>query len=149
MEFEIKGDKYRTSKLSVFDQLKVTRKLLPVLAGIMPDIQSIKSAVVPKGDGGTNSEAVYAVMEKALPKIAEKLSDMTEEDTNAIIFPCLSVVARQNGKVWAPVMNSGELMFDDIDLMSMLQMVGRVVGDSLGNFLPVAPASETQPPPAD
>ncbi|WP_293797213.1 phage tail assembly chaperone [uncultured Pantoea sp.] len=148
MEFEIKGEKYRTSKLSVFDQLKVTRKLLPVLAGIMPDIQSIKSAVAPKADGGTNSEAVYAVMEKALPKIAEKLADMTEEDTNAIIFPCLSVVARQNGKGWAPVMNSGELMFDDIDLMSMLQMVGRVVGDSLGNFLPVAPASETQPPPA-
>jgi len=148
MEFEIKGEKYRTSKLSVFDQLKVTRKLLPVLAGIMPDIQSIKSAVAPKADGSTNSEAVYGVMEKALPKIAEKLADMTEEDTNAIIFPCLSVVARQNGKVWAPVMNSGELMFDDIDLMSMLQMVGRVVGDSLGNFLPVAPASETQPPPA-
>lgn len=148
MEFEIKGEKYRTSKLSVFDQLKVTRKLLPVLAGIMPDIQSIKSAVAPKVDGGTNSEAVYGVMEKALPKIAEKLADMTEEDTNAIIYPCLSVVARQNGKVWAPVMNSGELMFDDIDLMSMLQMVGRVVGDSLGNFLPVAPASETQPPPA-
>ncbi|STF64310.1 putative phage related protein [Escherichia coli] len=32
MEFEIKGVKYRTAKLSVFDQLKVTRKLLPVLA---------------------------------------------------------------------------------------------------------------------
>ena len=34
MEFEIKGVKYRAAKLSVFDQLKVTRKLLPVLAGI-------------------------------------------------------------------------------------------------------------------
>lgn len=37
MEFEIKGVKYRTAKLSVFDQLKVTRKLLPVLAGMMSD----------------------------------------------------------------------------------------------------------------
>ena len=147
MEFEIKGVNYRTSKLSVFDQLKVTRKLLPVLAGIMPDMQSIKDAL-PKEGGEADPQAVYGVLEKALPKIAEKLADMTEEDTNAIIFPCLSVVARQNGKVWAPVMNSGELMFDDIDLMSMLQMVGRVVGDSLGNFLPAAPASETQPPPA-
>lgn len=33
MEFEIKGVKYRTAKLSVFEQLKVSRKLLPVLAG--------------------------------------------------------------------------------------------------------------------
>ncbi|WP_267411839.1 phage tail assembly chaperone [Pantoea sp. GM_Pan_4] len=148
MEFEIKGVQYRTKKLSVFDQLKVTRKLLPVLAGIMPDMQSIKDAL-PKEGGEADPQAVYGVLEKALPKIAEKLADMTEEDTNAIIFPCLSVVSRNHGKGWTAVMQSGELMFDDIDLISMLQMVGRVVGDSLGNFLPAPHASETQPLPAD
>lgn len=148
MEFEIKGIAYRTSKLSVFDQLKVSRKLLPLLAGIMPDIQSIKSAVTPKADGGADSAAVFGVIEKALPKIAEKLADMSEEDTNAIIFPCLSAVSRNHGKGWVAVMQSGELMFDDIGLMSMLQMVGRVVGDSLGNFLPAPPDSGMQPPPA-
>lgn len=81
-------------------------------------------------------------IESALPKIADSLAEMSEEDTNAIIFPCLSVVARQNGKVWSPVMVQGSLMFDDLDLMSMLQIVGRVVGDSLGNFLPAAPDKE-------
>jgi len=134
MEFEIKGVNYRTAKLSVFDQLKVSRKLLPVLAGMLGDFQAIKSSA----QGGD----VYKALETALPKIAESLSDMSDEDTNAIIFPCLSVVARQNGKVWAPVMSQNELMFDDIDLMSMLQIVGRVVGDSLGNFLPAAPDKE-------
>ncbi|MFV9686575.1 phage tail assembly chaperone [Pantoea sp. KXB45] len=131
MEFEIKGVNYRASKLSVFDQLKVSRKLLPVLAGMLGDFQSIKTA--------TQGGDVYKALETALPKIADSLAEMSEEDTNAIIFPCLSVVARQNGKVWAPVMSQSELMFDDIDLMSMLQIVGRVVGDSLGNFLPAAP----------
>jgi len=137
MEFEIKGVNYRTSKLSVFDQLKVSRKLLPVLAGILGDFQSVKTAA----QGGD----VYKALETALPKVADSLAEMSEEDTNAIIFPCLSVVSRQNGKVWAPVMSQNELMFDDIDLMSMLQIVGRVVGDSLGNFLPALPASETAP----
>lgn len=137
MEFEIKGVQYRTAKLSVFDQLKVSRKLLPVLAGMLADFQSIKAAA----EGGD----VYKAMEAALPKIADSLAGMSEEDTNAIIFPCLSVVSRQNGKGWSPVMAQGTLMFDDIDLMSMLQMVGRVVGDSLGNFLPALPASETAP----
>ncbi|WP_210531142.1 phage tail assembly chaperone, partial [Pantoea ananatis] len=121
MEFEIKGINYRASKLSVFDQLKVSRKLLPVLAGMLGDFQGIKAA----SQGGD----VYKALETALPKIADSLAEMSEEDTNAIIFPCLSVVARQNGKVWAPVMSQNELMFDDIDLMSMLQIVGRVVGD--------------------
>ncbi|WP_370426141.1 phage tail assembly chaperone [Pantoea vagans] len=134
MEFEIKGVNYRASKLSVFDQLKVSRKLLPVLAGMLGDFQGIKAAA----QGGDVNKAI----ETALPKIADSLAEMSEEDTNAIIFPCLSVVARQNGKVWAPVMVQGELMFDDIDLMSMLQIVGRVVGDSLGNFLPAAPDKE-------
>lgn len=134
MEFEIKGVNYRASKLSVFDQLKVSRKLLPVLAGMLGDFQSIKTA--------TQGGDVYKALETALPKIADSLAEMSEEDTNAIIFPCLSVVARQNGKVWAPVMSQNELMFDDIDLMSMLQIVGRVVGDSLGNFLPAAPDKE-------
>ncbi|ASN68779.1 hypothetical protein 7AX3_40 [uncultured Caudovirales phage] len=134
MEFEIKGVNYRASKLSVFDQLKVSRKLLPVLAGMLGDFQGIKAAA----QGGDVNKA----LESALPKIADSLAEMSEEDTNAIIFPCLTVVARQNGKVWAPVMVQGALMFDDIDLMSMLQIVGRVVGDSLGNFLPAAPGKE-------
>ncbi|WP_276724201.1 MULTISPECIES: phage tail assembly chaperone [Pantoea] len=137
MEFEIKGVQYRTAKLSVFDQLKVSRKLLPVLAGMLADFQGIKAAA----EGGN----VYKTMETALPKIADSLAGMSDEDTNAIIFPCLSVVSRKNGNTWAPVMSQGALMFDDIDLMSMLQMVGRVVGDSLGNFLPALPASETAP----
>ena len=134
MEFEIKGVNYCASKLSVFDQLKVSRKLLPVLAGMLGDFQGIKAAA----QGGD----VYKALETALPKIADSLAEMSEADTNAIIFPCLSVVARQNGKVWAPVMVQGSLMFDDLDLMSMLQIVGRVVGDSLGNFLPAAPDKE-------
>lgn len=140
MEFEIKGVNYRASKLSVFDQLKVSRKLLPVLAGMLGDFKALKSA--------TQGGDVYKALETALPKIAESLADMSEEDTNAIIFPCLSVVARQNGKVWTPVMSQNELMFDDIDLMSMLQIVGRVVGDSLGNFLPATPDKEIASQPA-
>ncbi|MCP5978775.1 phage tail assembly chaperone, partial [Klebsiella variicola] len=35
------------------------------------------------------------------------------------------------------------LMFDDIDLFTMLQLVARVVADSLGNFLKELPGSGT------
>ncbi|NIF20260.1 phage tail assembly chaperone [Candidatus Pantoea multigeneris] len=148
MEFELKGVQYRTAKLSVFDQLKVTRKLLPVLAGLMSDFQSIRDGARLTAEDPQSAEKVYTLLESLLPKIADVLSGFSEEDTNAIIHTCLARVARQHGRGWSPVFSQGELMFDDIDLMSMLQMVGRVVGDSLGNFLPAAPANETQPPPA-
>lgn len=137
MEFEIKGVQYRTAKLSVFDQLKVSRKLLPVLAGMLADFQSLREA----SQGGDMARA----METVLPKIADAVASMSDDDTNAVVHPCLAVVSRRHGKdAWVPVFSDGELAFDDIDLMSMLQLVGRVVGDSLGNFLPASPASVTE-----
>jgi hypothetical protein len=51
MEFEIKGVKYRTAKLDVFQQLKVSRKLLPVLAGLVSDFGTLKSMMVRDSEG--------------------------------------------------------------------------------------------------
>lgn len=148
MEFEIKGIKYRAAKLNVFDQFKVSRKLLPVLAGVMVDFGSVRSMLPAGGMENANFDALAPVLEKVLPRIASEMSALSDEDTNAIIHPCLAVVVRQNGKTWAPVFNNGALMFDDIDLFSMLQMVARVVADSLGNFLPALPTSETSTSPS-
>ena len=67
-------------------------------------------------------ERLEPVFNTLLPRIADELSKLTEEDTNAIIHPCLAMVVRENGKQWTPVFRSGELMFDDIDLFSMLQL---------------------------
>jgi hypothetical protein len=41
MEFTINSVDYRATKLSVFDQLKVCRKLLPVLSSIVPDLSAL------------------------------------------------------------------------------------------------------------
>ena len=150
MECTIKGVNYRANKLGVFEQLKVSRKLLPILAGLMADFSSIK-AMLPattKLDSG-NLDKLEPVFNTLLPRIADELSKLTEEDTNAIIHPCLAMVLRENGKQWTPVFRSGELMFDDIDLFSMLLLVARVVADSLGNFLPELPDNATPTPKAD
>lgn len=129
MEFEIKGKKYRSTKLGVFEQLKVSRKLLPVLAGILGELKGGKITI-----------------ESALPKIAQSVADLQEDDCNAIIHPCLAVVRCENGKGFDAIFSSGQLMFDDIDLMTMLQIVARVIGDSLGNFLQELQGSEKEPP---
>ena len=151
MECTINGVNYRANKLGVFDQLKVSRKLLPILAGLMSDFSSIKALLPASAQLDSGSlDKLEPVFNTLLPRIADEVSKLSEEDTNAIIHPCLAVVVRENGKTWAPVFRSGELMFDDIDLFSMLQLVARVVADSLGNFLKELPDSETegQPPQA-
>ena len=144
MECTIKGVNYRANKLGVFEQLKVSRKLLPILAGLMADFSTIKTMLPTTTtlDSG-NLDKLEPVFNTLLPRIADELSKLTEDDTNAIIHPCLAMVVRENGKKWTPVFRSGELMFDDIDLFSMLQLVARVVADSLGNFLPELPDNAT------
>ncbi|MGP6939553.1 phage tail assembly chaperone [Klebsiella pneumoniae] len=138
MEFEIKGVNYRTAKLDVFQQLKVSRKLLPVLAGLVSEYSTLKAQAAAGNSG--------AVLESVLPKIADTLSALPDEDVNAVIYPCLSVVNRQHQKGWVKVFDQGALMFDDIDLFTMLQLVARVVADSLGNFLKELPDNEKVAP---
>jgi hypothetical protein len=125
MEFEIKGVNYRTAKLDVFQQLKVSRKLLPVLAGLVSEFSTLKAQAAAGNSG--------AVLESVLPKIADTLAALPDEDVNAVIHPCLGVVSRQHEK-GGRKSSIRALMFDDIDLFTMLQLVARVVADSLGNF---------------
>lgn len=133
MEFEINGIQYRTAKLNVFDQLKVSRKLLPVLAGLVPDFRSVQTMM--------QDNDMEGVLEKAVPKIAQAVSDLSDEDCNAVLYPCLSVVSRQHGQGWTAVFSQKVLHFDDIDLCTLLQLVARVTGESLGNFLRALPGS--------
>lgn len=140
MEFEIKGVKYRAAKLGVFEQLKVSRKLLPVVAGMVSEFREVQSRIASK-----DTEGAMSLM---LPKIASAVSELSDEDCDAILFPCLSVVSREHMKSWVPVFKHDTMAFDDIDLPTMLQLVARVVADSLGNFLRELPTSETPTLPA-
>lgn len=141
MEFTVNGVDYRATKLSVFEQLKVCRKLLPVLSSIVPDLAKLReTAAATAGDREKTSQVIGTI----LPKIADVVAGMPDEDVNAILHPCLSVVSRQSiAKNWTPVFSNGELMFDDIDLFTMLNIAGRVAADNLGNFLPAPPTSGT------
>lgn len=129
MEFTLNDVDYRVAKLNVFEQLKVARKLLPVLAEVLTQLRG--------HPGGATNMAI----ETALPAIANAIAQLSDDDINAITFPCLSVVSRQHLKAWIPVFTDDALAFDDIDLLTMLQLVARVVVDSLGNFLHVLPTS--------
>ncbi|MCQ4969179.1 phage tail assembly chaperone [Atlantibacter hermannii] len=135
MEITIKDQQYRIGKLSVFEQLKVSRKLLPVLAGLVTDFRNVQAKL--------NAKDTEGALESILPKIADAVSGLSDDDVDAILFPCLQVVARHHMKGWVPVCQQGNMAFDDIDLFVMLQLVARVVADSLGNFLQELPTSET------
>lgn len=92
MEITIKNEQYRIAKLSVFEQLKVSRKLLPVLAGLVSDFRNIQLKLSDKDTEGA--------LESIVPKIADAVSGLSDADVDAILFPCLQVVARKHLNAW-------------------------------------------------
>lgn len=141
MELTIKGENYRIAKLSVFEQLNVSRKLLPVIAGIITNFSAVRENMLAKDTDG----ALNAIV----PKIADAVATLSDDDVDAILFPCLQVVSRQHMKAWVPVCRQRDMAFDDIELPVMLQLVARVVADSLGNFLQERPTSAMPAPTAE
>lgn len=133
MEFELNGTAYRTSPLNVFDQLRVARKLLPLLGEALAE----RPLQQPAEDDPQD-------FSRTIAGIAHALAAMSDEDVNAILHPCLAVVSRRQSRGWAPVFRTGELMFTDIDLMTLLQLAGRVIEENLGNFLPATPDPAAQ-----
>jgi hypothetical protein len=128
MEFEVNGAKYRTQKMSAFDQFHVARKLAPVV-GSIGSISALASGDV-----------------SALGPLTKAISELPEEDCNMILQKCLSVVSRGDttaaGTTWAPIWSTSakRFMFEDIDMMAMIQIAGRVIQESLGSFTSALPS---------
>ncbi|MGG2209676.1 phage tail assembly chaperone, partial [Escherichia coli] len=112
---------------------------------LVSDFGTLKSMMVRDSEGKLvfGEKRAFDALDIVLPKIADTLAALPEEDVNAVIHPCLGVVMRQHEKGWVKIFDQGALMFDDIDLFTMLQLVARVVADSLGNFLKEPPGSGT------
>lgn len=118
MEIEIGDQKYAIRKMDAISQFHIARKLAPIIAA-MGDTLQVE-------DDGL----------KAFVPLAEAIAGLPEDDVNAVIDRCLSVVSRSNGAGWSPVWNGAAKrpMFDDIDMVAMLQLVVAVIKDALGNF---------------
>ncbi len=120
-DFAIEDKNYRTArKLSAFEQFHCARKLAPLLNKF--------GATVP---------SMNAALPDLLAPIVDALAAMSEEDCNYILYRCLAVVQRQQGQTWATIWNTtaNRLMFDDIDMGTMIQVAMQVLSENLGNFI--------------
>lgn len=140
MDFEIEGKEFRADKLDAFKQFHVSRKLAPIIPTLIPVFVKIAK-------DGAEVKDLSAYGELLAP-FADGLSAMTNEDSEYVLSVCLSVTKRKVGDNWAPVWsNSGKvLMFDDMNLGDMIQIVLKVVQDSLGNFIRGLLMSQTSSP---
>jgi hypothetical protein len=122
-EFQIGTASYRKSKLNAFEQFHCLRRIGPIIG-------ALTKALNDEGAGGDNR------LQVVVGPVLAALSTIADADLNFVITTCLKHVARQQpGGTWAPVMaGAGNLMFDDIDMQAMLQIVWNVLEEDLASF---------------
>lgn len=142
MEFNLGEKQFRTSKLDALAQFHVSRKLAPIIPTLIPVFVKIAK------DGAELSDiASYA---EILAPFADGLAAMSNEDSEYVITTCMSVAKRKaaGSDNWAPIWSNSAraCMFDDMDLGDIIQIVLKVVQDSLGNFIRGLLMSQTTSP---
>jgi hypothetical protein len=132
-EVRINDIDYRTGKLDAFKQFHLFRKLMPLFSGM--GTSAATQVTQAAAAAGASDEVIQW---SSLGPIAQAVAEMSQGDSEFIIKTCLGVCQRKNpAGTWVRVTaNNGELMFEDIDLMGMLQLTFAVIQDNLGGFFP-------------
>jgi hypothetical protein len=126
---DLDADNYRIGKLNALQQFHIVRRLLPALASVGVSLSQLQSGA--SKDMGSGMEEFLP----ALGPVSEVLAKMTDEDTNYILFTCLSVVAKRQGSGgYAPTCTGSTLMFQDMSLQVMLRLAVEVVKANTEGF---------------
>lgn len=138
-KIKIGGQDYVIGQLNALDQLHLTRKLAPLVPEIAPVMSKLMGsdmakliAASDKGqDLAEDDMQGFAEVIQAAKPLTEALAKLSEEDTNYILFKCLSVCSRDG----AALCRNNVLMFDDITLYQMVALAVAVVRLNLGDFI--------------
>lgn len=124
-EVTIGGESYRLEKLTTFEQFHLSRKIAPLMPPLVPVFMQLDENV-----------SVDKLMEVMAP-LTEELANMDDKAAEYVMATALGAVRKQQGDKWMPVWNKDAktLMFTDMDLGTAMELVYRVVADSLGPFI--------------
>jgi len=107
--FDLEGKQYQIRRIDVFAQLSLVAKLSIVLATVGEQ---------------KDKELILQNFAKFFAAFA---ASMTKEDLNEIFKLSLSSIYRRNKTTWQPIFKNGQMLFQDIDLKTMLTLVWRTV----------------------
>lgn len=119
MEIEVEGNSYRIGKIDARSQFHITRRLAPVLGEIAKAMSG----------GSTTGMDV-------LPPLAGAVANLSDDDSDYCLFGLLKVVTRKqpSGLGWGPVSTGNALMYDDINMATMMRLAWESFQVNLASF---------------
>jgi hypothetical protein len=124
-EVELAEHTYRVGRLNAIQQWEIFRRLGPVLPMLSAEM-----------DG---SVAATPGARWIMSAVAGFLSQLKQEDADYILHAALAVVERfdpQNQRWFrvASMNGTGGLMYQDIELLTMLELMDRALQENMGSF---------------
>lgn len=142
MEFELEGRTYRVGKIDARAQFHIVRRLAPVLGELAGALQGrITAPAVESDDEAKKAKTAKAAVE-ALPPIANAISRLSDSEADYVIFGLLKVVVRKQdqGLGWGPVTTGEQLMYDDINMTTMLKLAWKALSFNMSGFFNALPS---------
>lgn len=149
LDYPIEGNIYRIRRMNAMDQFHVTRRLAPMLASMGITATQLKGF----GTGKVDPNELMQLVGPAMGSMAV----MDNDTVQFIINTCLTAVEREvtEGR-FSPVMVNERFMYEDIDMLVMLQLTFEVCRFNLAGFMkglsgllsslsPSAPKEPSQP----
>lgn len=128
MKLTVNNKVYKIGKLDALQQFHISRRLLPVLATLGVTLDMLKDAA------GTEMTSMAQFL-PAMEPISKVLAAMSDEDSEYVLFTCLSAVTREEGEGrFAAVSTGARLQFQDIDMVAMIRLAVEVVKENLLGF---------------
>lgn len=124
MEFELSGNKYIVGKLDARLQFHIIRRLAPVLSELAPALKN-------KNVGA-----------EALVPLTGAIAKLSDEDADYCLFGLLKAVNRFQGQGLGtgPVATGNTLMYNDIDVPTMLQLAWKSMSFNMSGFFAGLPS---------
>jgi hypothetical protein len=69
------------------------------------------------------------------------MSKLTDEESDYIMFKCLTAVSRRQPQGWVNIQSNGTLMFSDITVGALFKLTATVITENLGDFFRTALAN--------
>lgn len=137
-DFTIGDTNFKLHKLDAFKQFHIARRIAPVLSKFIPVMNEI-AKFSKKGSKLTEDQKFDQIALMAKP-ILDGLAALSEEDANKLLLSLLAAVEmEQKPAGWAYVVRGDTLIFQTMELPTMLQLAGRSFMYNLGGFMSALP----------
>lgn len=129
IKFRVEENNYSSASLPAMIQFHIVRRMAPIIGNLV----ILRNNLLRPED--------------ILVPLVEGLSKLSDADSEYILFHCLEVTQRETtGGGWGPVFNmiSKRMMYEDITMITMLNIAYNVLEANLGDFIPSLPPPSTE-----